>query len=253
MRRVLAMYAALLHAVPLTPPGHNRSVKAAGLRTYTLDVPHSMSHDELKARYIEKMGQPLGTAFHHLVQDLAHLHLKWNEYLQLFGRGQERVDLLNRSAPLFFRIVQDTFWDDILLGICRLVDVDHRTLSVLRLKTQVSPELRDATASLVASALAASKFALKVRNVDIAHRNSAVATKAAPLPPSSRADVKSALAALDAVIDFVDHAYTQDEPRWWDHIHAPGGADAIVWSVERALKAEEDEISELRRRAPKSS
>jgi hypothetical protein len=226
-------------------PG-NRAVRSPSI----LCAMASMSHDEVKTRYIEKMGQSLGTTLHHLVQDLAHLHLKWNEYVALFGHSADRVDVLNRSAPLFFRIVQDALWDDVLLGICRLVDDDRRTLSVLRLKALVRPELRPTVASLVASAIAASKFALKVRNVDIAHRNADVATKAAPLPPSSRADVKSALAAIDAVIDFVDHAYTEDEPRWWDHIHAAGGADAIIWWVERALKAEEEDVARLRGHRP---
>ena len=40
-------------------------------------------------------------------------------YLELFGTKPERLDLLNRSAPGFFRIVQDTFLDDAFLHLSR--------------------------------------------------------------------------------------------------------------------------------------
>jgi hypothetical protein len=48
--------------------------------------------------YTRKMGKPLGTFFHHLWQDLAHLHLKWNEYVPLFGRSTARIDSLNHEG-----------------------------------------------------------------------------------------------------------------------------------------------------------
>ena len=50
--------------------------------------------DDLLKMYTRKMGKPLGTFFHHLWQDLAHLHLKWNEYVPLFGRSKARIDSL---------------------------------------------------------------------------------------------------------------------------------------------------------------
>jgi hypothetical protein len=42
-----------------------------------------------------------------------------HQYLELFGTKPERLDLLNRSAPGFFRIVQDTFLDDAFLHLSR--------------------------------------------------------------------------------------------------------------------------------------
>lgn len=39
---------------------------------------------ELKQRYRDVMGNELGEVFHHLMQEAAFLHLKWNEYLTLF-------------------------------------------------------------------------------------------------------------------------------------------------------------------------
>ena len=72
---------------------------------------------ELKQRYCAAMGAPLGEVFHHLMQETAFLHLKWNEYEHLFGVSAEQIDLLNRAASGFFWLVQDSLWDGLLLHI----------------------------------------------------------------------------------------------------------------------------------------
>lgn len=42
--------------------------------------------DDLLDLYTRAMGKPLGPFFHQLWQDVAALHLKWNEYLPCSGR-----------------------------------------------------------------------------------------------------------------------------------------------------------------------
>jgi hypothetical protein len=89
--------------------------------------------EDLLKMYTQKMGKPLGPFFHHLWQDLARLHLSWNEYVPLFGANKKRVDDLNKAAHNFFGMVQDMWWNDILLMLWKLTDTDTRTLSILRL------------------------------------------------------------------------------------------------------------------------
>ena len=60
-----------------------------------------------KERYSEKMGFDLGQVFHHLMQEVAFLHLKWNEYRNLFDVSPEQMALLNRAAPGFFWLIED--------------------------------------------------------------------------------------------------------------------------------------------------
>jgi hypothetical protein len=83
---------------------------------------HYRSEPEIKQYYIERMGTQLGTFFYALWQEVAWLYIKWQEYIELFGKKPSRVDLLNNAAPLFFRIVQDALWYDILMHIARLTD-----------------------------------------------------------------------------------------------------------------------------------
>ena len=55
---------------------------------YNLGMSETRDGDHLLRLHTQKMGKPLGTLFHHLWQDLADLHLKWNEYVPLFGRAR---------------------------------------------------------------------------------------------------------------------------------------------------------------------
>ena len=57
-----------------------------------------------------------------LYQQVSYLHAKWGIFCQLYGSTKEVVDLLNSSAPSFFRICEDVLVDDILLNISRLTD-----------------------------------------------------------------------------------------------------------------------------------
>ncbi|MGH6863084.1 MAG: hypothetical protein ACRECN_02235, partial [Methylocella sp.] len=60
--------------------------------------------EEAKANYIEKMGEPLGTQFAALFQEVARLHMVWGEFAELFG-DEPRVMVLNQAAPAMFHII----------------------------------------------------------------------------------------------------------------------------------------------------
>ena len=78
--------------------------------------------EEARTEHIRVMGEELGSLYDALWQEVAGLHGKWSEYAALFGTRESRVDLLNQAAPYFFRIVQDSLWEDVLLHIARLTD-----------------------------------------------------------------------------------------------------------------------------------
>jgi hypothetical protein len=62
-------------------------------------------------QYSESMGDELGTTFFQLSRKLIELHIVWQQYRQLYGSEEETIFLLNRTAGLFFKIVQDQLWD----------------------------------------------------------------------------------------------------------------------------------------------
>src|SRR4249920_2361782 len=170
--------------------------------------------DEAKLRYVELMGDELGTLFHALRNELAWLYAKWSEYVELFGAKPSRIDLVNKAAGFFFRVVQDSLWEDSLLHVARLTDppssAGKDNLTIRRL-----PDLiRDASAkehvrTLIDAAVGKADFCRDWRNRHIAHKDLKLALQkgAEPLKPASRAKVKEALDSLSDVLNAVSLHY----------------------------------------------
>ena len=78
--------------------------------------------EQAKNRNIEKMGEELGLQYSTLWQEVALLHSNWEQYVELFGTKPSRLDLLNKTAGYFFRMLQEDLWDVTLLHIARLTD-----------------------------------------------------------------------------------------------------------------------------------
>jgi hypothetical protein len=170
--------------------------------------------EQAKAEHIRVMGEPLGLLYDALWQEVAWIHRKWDEHVALFGTKPSRIELLNRSAPSFFRIVQDCLWEDVLLHIARLTDspqsVGRANLSIRRLPDAVAHvETRQKVETAIGKAIVASEFCRDWRNRRIAHRDLSLALSlgAEPLKPASRTHVVGALAALDAVLNVVSAHY----------------------------------------------
>ncbi|MGZ8401653.1 MAG: AbiU2 domain-containing protein [Methyloceanibacter sp.] len=113
----------------------------------TEDSKRSYTAQESRERYIAKMGEALGTQFAALWQEVAHLHMSWSEYVELFGTKPSRIDLLNSAAPRFFRILQDALWDETLLHIARLTDSPESGKGKSNLTIRNLPELVDEPAA----------------------------------------------------------------------------------------------------------
>lgn len=208
--------------------------------------------DEVKKHHLEKLGPKLGPVYHELADELAWLQLKWAEYRELFGKSPERITLLNSAAGLFFRILQDTLWDDALLHICRLTDraevAGKANLTILVLPELCEdPALRARVSELVDNAVAATAFARDWRNRRIGHRDLALALDLAakPLAQASRARVSQALSSLHAVVNEISERLLDSTLA--DEVIAPStGAEALLYVIRDGLDAHEARMARIR-------
>lgn len=175
-----------------------------------------LTAEQAKAKNIAAMGAELGELYSELWQQLTWLHRKWGEYVALYGTNAERLELLNSTAPAFFRTVQDCLWEDTLLHLTRITDSSRTggkdNLTIRRIPSMVpNPEYRAKAAELIAKAIDATSFARDWRNRRIAHRDLmlALGRPTEPLTAASRAHVKDALAALGEVLNFLSNQYLQ--------------------------------------------
>lgn len=81
-----------------------------------------MTEVEIKTKFIDGMSEELGTSFFAMYKELVWTSKKWDEYQDLFLTNETRINLINKSAPLFFSIIRDSLENDILLSISRLTD-----------------------------------------------------------------------------------------------------------------------------------
>lgn len=199
------------------------------------------------------MGEELGVLFHRLAGELTWLCWRWNEFEQLFGEKKSRIDILNRSAPFFFYIVQQVLWDEALLGISRLAgpasSMGHANLAVRRVAPLIPEEgLREEVEALIRTMDDACRFASPWRNKRIAHRDLdlALGSNAEPLPAVEKRQVDEAIEAITAVLNHVQAAY-QDATTAYRVVGPVDGAEALLLVLRDGLRREELRREKLER------
>ncbi len=209
--------------------------------------------EEVETEYVAAMGKSLGKLFFTLLNETAWLHHQWHQFDVLFATKSERIALLNEAAPTFFRLVQDNFWEQTLLHLCRLTDPvatgTKENLTIRRLTPEVAPAIRADLQILADSAVQATEFARDWRNRHIAHNDWLLAMNpgARPLASASHAQVRYAIDAITAVLQKVGEHYTKSTLAFGPGIADPGNAEELLYVLRdgvRAVRAREQRIAE---------
>lgn len=178
--------------------------------------------EQERDRHKRDMGEDLGKVYNVLCNEVSWLHASWEQYRHLFAKSERRIGLLNEAAGYFFRMIQLTVFEDVVLGLARLTDpihtgggqAPHENLTLNLLPSLVSDDkLRDELKNLVGAAEVACAIPRVWRNKRLAHRDLAVAlaTVADPLAGISRDDVEVALAAFRALLNKLERHYWDSE------------------------------------------
>jgi hypothetical protein len=210
--------------------------------------------EESKRDHVNKMGEALGRQFAELWQEVAHLHAKWLEYVELFGSKPSRIDLLNRAAPAFFRTVQDVFWEDMLLHLSRLTDPPRSgekraNLTVKNLPDLINdPETRLVVAALVEQLVGKTVFCRDLRNRHIAHRDLelAISEPTNPLNSGSRKQVDEALKVLSSILNVVQ-AHYEESGTHFRIGRSSHGAVSLLYVLAYGVRAQTRHRERLRR------
>jgi len=164
------------------------------------------------------MGTDLGQLCHELRDELLWLQHKWTEFQELFGKGPERIDLLNAVAPHFFYIVRRLLFEDAMLHLCRLTDPPEpkvrgevrSNLTVMMLPKLISdPALRASVSTAAERVRQSCEFAREWRNRWLAHtdletfRNEQAST----LPPVTSSNIEDGLESMRALLNSIDERY----------------------------------------------
>lgn len=206
-------------------------------------TPEQVRHAKLAA-----MPGPFGELHHTLYNEVAWLHLKWQDFRGLFGGTEQTIELLNQTAPSFFHHLQTILWEDVLLHLCRLTDppqsAGHANLTLMRLPGMIpDPKLRSQADSLVKIADQNTKFARDWRNRRLAHKELPPlgGQQSRPLAAASRQHVEQALAAIRNAMNDVEQHHTKSTVAYAHSIAALTGVDSLLLYLRKGLEAQRHE------------
>jgi len=201
---------------------------------------------EVEQHPIEVMGEELGTLYHALWNELGWLFSKWGEYVELFGTKPSRIELVNRVAGHFFRIVQDSLWEGCLLHIARLTDpprsAGRENLTIKRLPDLITnEEIKIHLSGLIQVAVEKADFCRDWRNRRIAHKDLGLAMKTGveSLKPGSRAAVKEVLGSISDVLNAVSGHY-MDSTTMFEGAGGSDNAVSLLYVLDDGLRAGEE-------------
>ncbi len=206
---------------------------------------------EAKAEYQAKMGQELGEVFAEVVQELWRIHMKWHEYVVLFGTKESRIDLMNEAAPRFFGVLESSLWEDVMLSIARLVDkpqvAGKETLSIKRIPALIADSyLAKDVVALVAKSLDATEPCRDWRNRRIAHNDlnlSLDGPHAKKLADASRLTIREALASFTRIINHIALFYGFEIG--FNQMDGDGDAEELLQVLSLGLRARKKALAEL--------
>jgi hypothetical protein len=189
---------------------------------------------EAKQQNSAAMGDALGVQYTHLWQEVAQLNITWAEFIELFGTKTSRVELMNRSAGNFFRMVQDSLWEGLMLHLARLTDrslsLGKTNLTLHNLPALIpDAKLKDEVEALCKEATDKTQFARDWRNRHIAHRDLdlALGTTAKPLPAVEVKQVNEALECISKILNRIALPYMNSTTSFAHGVHLHGAVELL--------------------------
>lgn len=186
--------------------------------------------------------------FDFLEEHLTWLRIRWDNYRKLFDHTEHRIELLNDAASWFFFVIQETLFDDVQLGLCRMTDPagkgERRNATIEQLLEQLKNFQQD-PAYVAVDCLAekldkAIEPIRRYRNKALAHLDLTSSlevhkTKVHPIPVGTSAQISEALTLLGTFLNKVS-ILVERTPRYFDACPMDGDADALVALLKAGIR-----------------
>ncbi len=202
---------------------------------------NSRTSEEILEEHINTLGEEFGQVYNRLYREIMFIHCKWSEFETLFGEGMKPIETMNKLAPLFFYIIQNNLFDDVILSICRITDPIKSTgkynLTFRLIPEYVDEAIRPTITEQVENIIVDSSFCRDRRNRLISHldRDLALNRTAKPLEPANRNKVNNLLKRFQELIDTIEGHYYNSQVYW--EFARPEGHSLLNWA-EQGLQLE---------------
>jgi len=217
-----------------------------------------LTSDQTLQKYIDKMGKELGTPFYHLWQEVSWIYSKIEQFAILFARKPTRIDIMNESAPYFFRIVEDLLLENIILSIARITDppnkFGNKNLSIQMFPSLVSEDgFRSQVKNLVDISLGKVNFCRDWRNKRLAHLDLTLAIMEGiqPLDKITLNKLNDAIDSIADVLNIIDGYYCNSTTYFKLTGDVPGNSKSLLYVLYAGLKAKKERIERMKNGNPR--
>jgi hypothetical protein len=195
----------------------------------------------------------LQAVFQQLNEDVITLSWKWQIVTRLFDT-EERVKIVNQTAPNFFLACRMTFSDDVFLALSRITDrldthgQDNLVISRLleHLDQTQHPSLHEELTGLIDAAMEACKPFKHHRHKRLAHNDLNMKLKytTEPLPGITVGDVNRAVKSLQEVLNTFSRYFFDSETHFT--VVENSGVKALFVYLQKGVEAFENEKQQMR-------
>jgi AbiU2 len=203
--------------------------------------------EDVSSEYVRLMGDELGLLFHELTREEEWLSDKWAVFQELFEKGSERIDLLNRAAAHFFVMLHKMLYEDAMLHLSRLTDPPKSSVVKTNLTVRLLPDLisdqvlKDSVEADIGTLRKTCEFARDLRNRRLAHYDLKTVRNEHPLalPSVTSKDITQALQCLRALLSSIEKHYRGRDISVLS-LGDPWGAKSLVDCLESAVRAQDE-------------
>lgn len=185
-------------------------------------------------------------------QDLIRIHANWLVFKQLYATSDDRLGTMNKTAPAFFRLIQDVLVDDAVISLSRLVDPssDDTLLRLHKaLKSQVNHAFYLELDQCINELVGVCSDIREHRHKRVAHK---IRTSKHPdssghpikLPSITRNKLEGAMESMAAFMNKV-LGYFEDVDQMYEPF-MDGDGDTLLLFLEKGLKTKRT-LSNIRR------
>lgn len=197
------------------------------------------SAEEVREQFIEDFPAETGKLAHDLWNRLVTAYLTWDMYRSLYMESEGRVDLLKRTAGLFFNRLQTFLYQETFLSISRMTDpaetAGSENASLKQLAEQLGPHISEEEHRAVSEAVdTAEDAADKIkayRHKMIAHKDLDATLGRAEVSSVTVEEVAAVLDALGAALNEIRGLFQEASTHWEAPTHL-GGVSSLVRALE---------------------
>ncbi|WP_439882152.1 hypothetical protein ACSX1A_03105 [Pontibacter sp. MBLB2868] len=205
--------------------------------------------EEVKQEMIDKMGIDFGSLFYSLRNELLWLTYRWIEFRELYGTKETRIEIMNSSAPFLFYTIQNVLWENLLLGVAKVMDRPESrgkkniTFKSIPLFIKEQP-FHDEIMSIFINLETESSFCRDWRNRWIAHKDHALSVdegSAKPLEVATRLKFRTVLELMHELYNKVSLKYLGSQTAF-EFLSSDRGAISLLNLLEKGLLYEQERL-----------